>query len=54
METINWKEYQVSANISKNEHALLDRFDKQPEDVQMAYFQKEGEAYAELFTTVRS
>jgi V-type H+-transporting ATPase subunit H len=52
METINWKEYQVSANISKNEHALLDRFDKQPEDVQMAYFQKEGEAYAELFTTV--
>merc|ERR1711998_303066 len=52
METINWKEYQVSANISKNEHALLDRFDKQPDDVQYAYFQKEGEQYAELFTTV--
>merc|ERR1711998_397801 len=52
METINWKEYQVSANISKNEHALLDRFDKQPEDVQYAYLQKEGETYAELFTTV--
>jgi hypothetical protein len=47
-----WKAYCGAAFISKNELALLERFDKKPDAEQLAILQKEGEAYAELFLTV--